>query len=504
MDRHHTEDRGIGQDAPAIIYRRQRTETEMKKSGAHAIFAFVALLGGILIMASPRIAIGQTDPLVRNKLEWFQDQKFGLLMHWGTYSQWGVVESWSICPEDEDWTKRRGPYADDYRTYVNAYENLKNSFNPVKFDPAAWAKAAKEAGMRYVVFTTKHHDGFCMFDTKETDYKVTDKNCPFSKNSKANITKELFSAFHREGLGIGAYFSKPDWHCPDYWWPYFPPFDRNVNYDIKRYPEKWSAFRQFTYNQIQELMTDYGPVDILWLDGGWVQPMTATSPRWGRFPCDQDIEMPKIAAMARGKQPGLIIVDRAVEGPYQDYRTPEQEVPEKPLNYPWESCLTMGTSWSYVPNDEYKPTAKLIHLLVDIAAKGGNLLLNIGPSPEGQLPDTAVKRLKELGEWMQVNGDAIYGTRAVAPYKEGPLCYTRGKDGTVNVFYLGAGEKAELPAEIVIPSFAPTAGSAVTMYGVSAPLSWQKAEHGCRIQVPESVRRRPPCAHVWALKMAVE
>jgi len=266
----------------------------------------------------------ETDPLVLNKLEWFQDQKFGLLMHWGIYSEWGIVESWSICPEDENWTIRRGPYAHDYYTYVREYEKLQRTFNPTRFDPAAWAAAAGEAGMRYVVFTTKHHDGFCMFDTKETDYKVTDPACPFSTNPKANITREIFAAFRNEGFGIGAYFSKADWHCPDYWWSYFPPFDRNVNYDINRYPEKWQAFTTFTQNQIRELMTDYGSVDILWLDGGWVQPMTPTSPRWGKNPCDQNIDMPTIAAMSRELQPGLIIVDRAVEGRYQNYRTPEQ------------------------------------------------------------------------------------------------------------------------------------------------------------------------------------
>jgi alpha-L-fucosidase len=473
----------------------------MKFLGAYSIFAILSVLSGIMIMASPRSATAQTDPLVQKKLEWFQDQKFGLLMHWGTYSQWGVVESWSICPEDEDWTKRRGPYAYDYQTYVKAYENLKSSFNPVKFDPAAWAAAAKKAGMRYLVFTTKHHDGFCMFDTEETDYKITDKSCPFSQNSKANITKELFSAFRKEGFGIGAYFSKPDWHCPNYWWPYFPPFDRNVNYDIKRYPEKWNAFKNYTYNQIQELMTGYGPVDILWLDGGWVQPVTATSPRWGRKPCDQDIDMPKIAAMARANQPGLIIVDRAVEGAFQDYRTPEQEVPDKPLSTVWESCLTMGTSWSYVKNDDYKPTEKLIHLLVDIVAKGGNLLLNIGPSPEGELPPVALQRLHELGEWIKVNGNAIYATRAQSPYKEGQVCYTRSPDGTINAIYLDSDSTPGLPATISIPSFTPKAGSVVTMLGVTAPLVWEMTERGCLIHIPDSVRTRPPCKNAWALRI---
>jgi len=243
----------------------------------------------------------ETDPLVLKKLEWFQDMKFGLLMHWGPYSQWGVVESWSLCPEDEGWCQKKGPLAGVYAEYKRAYENLKTSFNPVKFDPAAWASAAKAAGMRYVVFTTKHHDGFCMFDSKQTDYKITDKDCP----------------------------------------------------------------------------------------------------------------------LARSLQPGLIVLDRAVPGRYENYHTPEQEVPEKPPDYVWETCMTMATSWSYVPDDTYKPTRKLVHLLVDVVAKGGNFLLNIGPSPEGELPPVSLDRLRDIGDWMRVNGGAIYSSRPLAPYVGG-------------------------------------------------------------------------------------
>ena len=164
-----------------------------------------------------------SDPLVQQKLAEWRKIKFGLLMHWGTYSQWGIVESWSICPEDEGWTQRRGPYAADWYGYLKAYENLQTSFNPVRFNPEAWAAAAKDAGMKYVVFTTKHHDGFAMFDTHQSDYKITDAKSPFANNPKANVAKEVFRAFREQGLMTGAYFSKPDWHSNDYWWKYFPP-----------------------------------------------------------------------------------------------------------------------------------------------------------------------------------------------------------------------------------------------------------------------------------------
>ena len=166
-----------------------------------------------------RLYIPPSDTLVQQNILAWQDLKFGLLMHWGTYSQWGIVESWSLCPEDEGWCERRGGQADNWYEYKQAYENLQKTFNPTLFNPTRWADAAKAAGMRYMVFTTKHHDGFCMFDTRQTDYKITDPKCPFSTNPKADVTREIFNAFRAKGFKTGAYFSKPDWHSTDFWWP---------------------------------------------------------------------------------------------------------------------------------------------------------------------------------------------------------------------------------------------------------------------------------------------
>ncbi len=432
----------------------------------------------------------ETDPLVLQKLEWFKDMKFGLLMHWGPYSQWGIVESWSLCPEDEGWCQRRGPHAAVYGEYKQAYENLKTTFDPAKFNPDQWASAAKAAGMRYVIFTTKHHDGFCMFDTRQTDYKITDEGCPFHTHSRRNVTKEIFDSFREEGFGIGAYFSKPDWHAGDYWWSYFPPRDRNVNYDITKHPGRWESFKRFTYEQIKELMSEYGNVDILWLDGGWVNPGNQ----------EQDIDMPRIAGMARSFQPGLIIVDRAVPGRYENYRTPEQEVPETPPDYVWETCMTMATSWSYVPNDTYKPAVKLVHLLVDVVAKGGNFLLNIGPSPAGELPPASLDRLREIGDWMKVNGGAIYSTRPVAPHVDGRIRFTQMPDGGINAIYLAGGNETRPPATVTITANTPKTGSTVRMLGVRKPLKWEPGGRGFVIHVPEDVRDTPPCSHAWTFQ----
>lgn len=385
-----------------------------------------------------------SDKLVQAKLSQWGKIKFGLLMHWGTYSQWGIVESWSLCPEDEGWTQRKGPYAKDWYTYKQAYENLQTTFNPVKFNPEKWALAAKNAGMKYVVFTTKHHDGFNMFDTKQSDYKITSTQSPFSTNPRANVAKEIFNAFREQGFMTGAYFSKPDWNTPDYWWKYFPPKDRNVSYDPKKYPEKWESFKKFTYNQIEELMTDYGKMDILWLDGGWVRPFSSvdTSVEWQRtITHNQDIDMANIARMARIHQPGLLVVDRTVHGEFENYVTPEQQVPATYLPYPWESCMTLGNSWSYVPNDQYKSSRKVIHLLTEIVSKNGNLLLNIGPAPDGEWDPNAYARLQDIGKWMQVNGEAIYETEADATLPgQGKWVFTKKQDCIYAIYQLAENE----------------------------------------------------------------
>ncbi len=444
----------------------------------------------------------ETDPLVLKKLEWFQDVKFGLMMHWGPYSQWGVVESWSICSEDEPWCRRSIP---DYVEYKRRYEQLPKTFNPVKFDPAVWAKAAKYAGMRYVVHTAKHHDGFCMFDTKQTDYRITGPDVPFAKNPKSNIVKEIFDAFRKEGFGTGAYFSKPDWHSPDYWAPEWATPDRNVNYDTDKHPDRWKKFKDYTYNQIEELMTGYGPVDILWLDGGWVRPYPRLeAPLKGliRQPFNQDIDMPRLAAMARSHQPGLIVVDRSVTGKYENYRTPEQEIPEKPLPYVWETCLTMGDSWSYVPNDRYKSAHRLIQILVDIVSKGGNLLLNIGPDAAGELPAGSLARLKEIGDWMAVNSQAIYNTRPAAPCKEAKTCFTRLPDGTVFAIYLADENEAHPPAEIMLYSHRPPAGAKIEMLGVPGPLKWEPVGQGVLIHLPDRAVLNPPCREAWTFRIS--
>lgn len=489
----------------------------MKKLIPFIILCLFVLTGNAQGNHEDERYVPETDTLVLQKLEEWQGKKFGLLMHWGAYSQWGIVESWSLSPEEYEWCERKkGSNPQNYFLYKQEYEALKNTFNPVLFNPDKWAKAARKAGMKYVVFTTKHHDGFSMFDSKYTNYKITDSATPFSKHPKANITKEIFNSFRKEGLWTGAYFSKPDWHSEHYWDPYYPPKDRNVNYSPEEHPEKWAKFVAFTHNQIMELMTDYGKVDILWLDGGWVAktPKKEVSSWYEKTIknsdagylkhriVNQDIRMDELVEKARKKQPGLIVVDRAVYGKNQNYLTPENRIPDKTLPYPWESCIISGGGWSYTPNAKYMSGRKGIQTLVDIVAKGGNLLLNIAPGPDGTWQQGAYKLLKEFEDWMAINNTAIYNTQPIAPFKEKNICMTQNKEGHVFLFYLAKEGENIMPQEITITSITPKIGAKVQLLGSKKHLKWKKNEKGFTLYIPEKLRKNPPSNYVWTFKIS--
>lgn len=364
-----------------------------------------------------------TDPQVLTKLKHWQDQKFGVLMHWGLYSVPGIVESWSICSEDWIVRERKPTYEEDKAWYWSQ----KDSLNPVNFDPSKWADVMKKAGMKYMIFTTKHHDGFCMFDTKYTDFSIA--HGPFGKDPRHNIAKEVFNAYRNKGFMIGCYFSKPDWHSKWFWNPYYATPNRRINYKKQQHPDWWQNYRKFTQNQLNELTTNYGNIDILWLDGGWIT--------------GEEIGLDTILVDARKRNPGMISVDRTIRGKNENYQTPEQGIPAKQLDIPWESCITLSHAWGWTPNAKFKSPNKVIGILSEIVAKGGCLALGVGPKADGTLQPEVVKNLLQIGNWLNKNGQAIYSTVNTAHYNDGKVWFTADKNGKTlyAIYALEDGEK---------------------------------------------------------------
>lgn len=431
----------------------------------------------------PQNYVFPTEPEVLEKLEWFKDQKLALMMHWGPYSQLGIMESWCLVDSDRKWTRPSVDWIEDSAysgadEFKRQYWALNTSFNPVRFQPELWASLAADNGFKYCIFTTKHHDGFCMYDTKYTDYKITAPECPFSRSKNADVVRAVFDAFRAKGLGIGAYFSKADWHSEFYWENHGIGYEttRNPSYDIAADRERWEKFAQFDKDQIVELVRDYGRVDIIWLDAGQV-----------RADNGQDIHIKDIISEARKYNPGLISVDRTVGGECENYITPEQTVPERPLGVPWESCITIGTGFSYRYDDKYKSNRQLIHLLLDIIAKGGNLALNVAPAPDGRYPAPAVERIKAMGAWLAKNGSGVYCTRPAAPYKSGSFVFTKHADSLFAFDLIGENEQSR-PSEVSIPAGISSA-KAVVHLADGAPLDFNIVDGMIKVRLPKGIVR---------------
>ncbi|MBO7683423.1 MAG: alpha-L-fucosidase [Kiritimatiellae bacterium] len=427
---------------------------------------------------TPKGYVQPKEPEVRERLEWFKDQKLALMMHWGLCSTIGIKESWCLVDKAAKRARREVTWTGDADEFKRQYYGLARSFNPVRFEPEKWAKTAKDCGFKYVLFTTKHHDGFCLYDSKYTDFKVTSPECPFSTDRRADIVRHVFNAFRAEGLGIAAYFSKSDWHNEDFWEDHgigryttaFP------TYDVKKNPAKWAKFREFAKNQILEIVRGYGPIDIIWLDGGQVQRRAGL-----------DIRIEEIIAEARKTNPALISVDRTAGGPCENVITPEQTVPKQPIAVPWESCVTIGKWWGYHFDDEYKSVREIVHMLVDVVAKGGNLALNVGPQPDGRLPHQALERMAALGAWLKANGEAIYETRPLAPYRTGGWAFTRnrktGREFAIRLW--NDGEKRG--GRQVVPVRNPSEVKSVTHLASGRAVPFERTEGGLALDLPDDL-----------------
>lgn len=370
------------------------------------IVTCLSLAFGVLTCASPVQAsssggAGQADYLKASPedIQWWRDLKFGLFVHWGPVSLKGTEIGWSRGGE------RRGTGGTG-EIPVEVYDNLYKEFNPVLFDADEWLQIAKDAGMRYMVFTSKHHDGFSMFDSKLTDYKIT--NSPF----KRDVVKELADACHKAGLRLGYYYSPVDWHHPDY---------RTATHQ---------KYIDYMHGQLREICTNYGRIDIIWFDG-----LGGTAKDW---------DSSKLFPMLRQLQPHIILNDRA--GLPADHDTPEQRIGSFQKDRPWETCMTICQQWAWKPNDRMKSLKECVQTLVRVVGGDGNLLFNVGPMPDGRIEPRQVDRLREMGQWLKQYGQAIYGTRG-GPFKTTARLASTYSGNTVYVHILEwSGDTITLPA----------------------------------------------------------
>ena len=441
--------------------------------------ALCALLAGSLALAQDRGDIVKqadgyewpTDPAVLQKLDQWQDLKFGVLMHWGVYATQGMVESWAIC--NEEWIRR--PEGSVYEDYKKWYWDLSKEFNPVKFNPDQWADVFSKAGMKYMIFTTKHHDGFCMFDSQYTDFSIA--KGPFANNPKRDVAKYVFDAFRAKDFMIGAYFSKPDWHHHGFWNPYYATPDRHPNYNIEKRPEWWKSYVDFTQNQLLELTTGkYGKVDILWLDGGWIE--------------GDQVGLNDVLKKSRAYNPGMLSVDRTIQGPNENYQTPEQSIPKEQKNHPWESCITLTHSWGWCPNVTFKTSRKVIDLLAEITAKGGCLALGVGPTPEGLIEDRAIPILEEIGEWLGRCGEAIYSTRITKNYNDGDIWFNASKDGQTLYAIYALKDEEVLPATLTWNGNLPKGGK-VTILNNGKKVKATVKDGVVTVKLPKGMKQEP-------------
>lgn len=408
------------------------------------------------------------------RMQWWDDATFGMFIHWGLYAV--PAGAYNGKGGGAEWIM------ESHKIPIPEYEKYAAQFNPQKFDAKQWVSIAKSAGVKYLVITSKHHDGFSMWDSKLTDYDIMDAT-PF----KRDILKELADACKKAGIPFGFYHSLLDWHQPDAKSKSYP-HQSTLNPDFNKYREGYLK------PQLAELLKKYDPA-IMWFDGEWM-------PEWS------EEQGKDLYNYLRAIKPSLLINNRigkarsGMEGmnKYEnaagDFGTPEQEILKTKSQEYWESCMTINSNWGYVSADQnWKSEQTLIDNLIDITAKGGNYLLNVGPTAEGVIPQPSVDRLSAMGRWLETNSQAIYGTRSITPYKEGDhIKFTRSKNGKVTYAIFNKQENNE----IVISSLEPKAGSKIYLLGFDKPLVWTKKDNATTIKLPAQL----PGKYAWVLKFS--
>jgi alpha-L-fucosidase len=373
------------------------------------------------------------------RMEWWREARFGLFIHWGLYAV--PAGEWKGNTSHGEWIRTTAQIP------LGEYDQFVHSFNPVKFDAGAWVKMAKDAGMKYIVLTSKHHDGFCLFNSQYTDFDIM--STPFQRD----ILKELSEACKKEGIKMCWYHSIMDWHHPDY----IPRRDWET--DRPTAGADFDRYVDYMKSQLKELLTNYGDIGVLWFDGEWE---STWNEKYGK----------EIYDYVRSLQPSIIVNNRVgaaregMEGSTKeggfggDFGTPEQQIPATGLpGVDWETCMTMNDHWGYNKNNHnWKSTRSIIQMLADIASKGGNYLLNVGPTAEGLFPQESIDRLRETGEWMKINGEGIYGTQA-SPFNnlEWGRCTQKRIDAGTRLYF----HVFDKPGDnrLIIPGLYNTAGN---------------------------------------------
>ncbi|HLH53772.1 MAG TPA: alpha-L-fucosidase [Verrucomicrobiae bacterium] len=433
----------------------------MRTRVTRKLYSFV----GFLLLAAAGLQAAESSAEHDQRMEWFRQARFGLFLHWGLYSV--PAGEWNGNTNYGEW------FLEETKMPVSQYEKFASQFNPVKFDANQWVRMAKDAGMKYIVITSKHHDGFGMFRSSLTDWCI--KSTPFQRDP----LKELSEACRKQGIKFCLYHSIMDWHHPD-WGTRRPWNDKAAGSpDMDR-------FNDYLKGQLRELLTGYGPIGILWFDGQWEKPWTS----------ERGLDLYNYV---RGLQPNIIVNNRvgkpadsasgvgfAQRGRIGDYGTPEQEIPAKGFGpgVDWESCMTMNNHWGYNKYDQnWKSSTTLIRNLIDCSSKGGNYLLNVGPTSEGLFPQASVQRLAEIGRWMKVNGEAIYATQA-SPFEKLPWgrctqkLSPKGATLYLHVFDWPPGSK------LLVPGLRNSVEKAYLLTSKHSSLSTHTSAEGVVINVP--------------------
>lgn len=421
------------------------------------LIILVALLSNVFILAgqaTPSKEYMDSYQQIINRTQWWREARFGMFIHFGAYAVAGRGE----------WVKSND------RLTTEQYQKYIDAFNPSDFDAKAWAKTAKAAGMKYAVLTAKHHDGFCMFDSKLTDYKLS------TRFGGRDLVREFLDAFRAEGLKVGLYYSVIDWHHPDY-----PNVGNHPQRDDKEYAKRtfnWDNYLKYMHGQVEELVKNYGKIDIMWFDYSFDE---YNGEKW---------KAKELVEMVRKYQPGIILDNRLETNNgsspeermirnYGDFETPEQGIPDVAIMdaygnlIPWETCLTLNGNWGYSETDKnWKSPELLIHCLVNCVSKNGNMLLNVGPDPKGNIPEPSVNILTEMGKWLKKNSESIYGSGSCALSKPDWGRYTqKGNIIYAHWLYPNLGQ-------LTVKGINPEKVKNLYMLNSDAELSFQKSGRG--------------------------